>query len=177
MNRPIELPPHWARLAAAPPTLKQPTMKGGDEKCCHHHNALSAEASTPSAHARVDCSAEPVAFNPLRSSAKPGTVGKRRKVMNKTESAFSKLMEEAKRIYAIDSWHFEGMTLRWGALDSISYTPDFLVFEPAGIRLIETKGAKLWKDTSQKFKAARNQWPQFTFEMWQLKNREWKQLY
>lgn len=115
---------------------------------------------------------------PTKQADTPKSLGKRRRQMNKTERAFSLLLEADKHNgNRLQGWHYEGMTLRWGTLDPISYTADFLVFDLSGIRLIEVKGAKLWKDTSQKFKAARNQWPQFRFEMWQKQKDGWKQLY
>lgn len=103
--------------------------------------------------------------------------GRRRRVMNKTEAAYKLILNAKVQAGEIVSYEFEGLTLRWGTLDNIQYTPDFAAFRPDGsICMIETKGAHLWKDTTQKFKAARNRWPQFRFEMWQRKKGEWTQL-
>lgn len=137
----------------------------------------------------VKCSKQPIPapVAPASASVAPKTEqavqkhGKRRREMNKTEARYAQILEADKQAGRIASWHYEGMTLRWGTLDNIQYTADFLVFDGIAadgrIRLIETKGAKLFKDTSQKFKAARNQWPQFEFQLWQLKKGAWTRLY
>ena len=108
----------------------------------------------------------------------PSRPGKRRKEMNKTEALYAKILEVKQSKGEIESFHYEGITLRWGSLDNIQYTPDFAVFIDGKLKkLIETKGAHIWPKDIQKFKAARNQWPQFEFELWQYKDRQWTQLY
>lgn len=114
--------------------------------------------------------------------------GKRRKEMNKTEALYAKILEVKAARREIDSFRYEGITLRWGSLDNIQYTPDFVVFvksalQPEGqpiarhVTLIEVKGARIWPKDIQKFKAARNQYPEFEFELWQYKDRQWARLY
>lgn len=131
--------------------------------------------------ARESCRRAPTlpakAALPPKQADTPKPPGKRRRVMNKTEAAYACMLEGSRITGRIQGWYYEGMTLRWGTLDSISYTPDFLVFSHSGILLVEVKGSKLWKDTTQKFKAARNQWPQFQFQMWQSQRGGWTQLY
>jgi hypothetical protein len=117
---------------------------------------------------------------PVEIKAYP-TVGKRRKQMNKTEAEFSRMLEARKSRGEIIDWQYEGVTLRWGIIDPIKYTPDFLVFEEATagmlrLALIETKGAHIWPKDMQKFKAARNEWPLLSFSMWQRSKGEWRQI-
>ena len=115
---------------------------------------------------------------PDEPQAAPSRPGKRRKEMNKTEALYAKILEVKQSKGEIESFHYEGITLRWGSLDNIQYTPDFAVFIDGKLKkLIETKGAHIWPKDIQKFKAARNQWPQFEFELWQYKDRQWTQLY
>lgn len=145
------------------PTLKQPArIPSGQDK-----PALTPKPEERRAPARE-----------TKATANIDPSIRRRKAMNKTESAFSLRLEADIADGSIESWHFEGITLRWGTLDSISYTPDFAVFRKDGsILLIETKGGHLFAATTQKFKAARNQWPQFEFQMWQRKKGQWNQLF
>lgn len=109
-----------------------------------------------------------------------------RKGMNKTETAFSHLLEARQRRGDIVSYDREGMTLRWP--DGMTYTADFSVVEevalaslagrPAAqrITLIEVKGAYIHEDALVKFRAARAHWPLFGFEMHQLAGGAWTRL-
>lgn len=114
--------------------------------------------------------------------------GKRRKEMNQTEADFARILDAKVRRGDIVSYEYEGITLRWGKLDNIQYTPDFVVFVDThpgaltpgnymNIKFIEVKGGKIWPKDIQKFKQARNEWPLFGFEMHQKKDRTWAQLY
>lgn len=144
-----------------------------------------ASASCIAANAKDYGTGLPEPVEPRQRVLTPGTGkapsrthGKRRRAMNKTEAAFTRILNAKIDSGEILSWHYEGATLRWGTMDSIAYTADFLAILPDNtIRFYETKGSKLFKDTNQKFKAARNQWPRFKFEMWQLKKGTWQQLY
>ena len=98
--------------------------------------------------------------------------------MNKTEAQFALMLEAQKRAGEILRYEFEGIALRWA---DMRYTPDFVVFEyydnelpmhqrqQSGIKLIEVKGAHIWDRDIVRFKGARAYWPEFAFEMWQLK--------
>lgn len=116
-------------------------------------------------------------------------VGKRRKQMNQTEHDFSLILEAKRKREEIVSWEYEGLTLRWGKLDNIQYTPDFVVFEKIQVHpgcsiplvricCIEVKGPKIWPKDIAKFKQARNEWPLFGFELWQRPSRgaAWGQI-
>jgi hypothetical protein len=107
--------------------------------------------------------------------------GKRK--MNKTEAAYGKLLEAKKQRGEIIDYKWEGLTLRWD--DGMTYTPDWTVYEsvlPAedrpfvSILLIETKGGHIYDDSKVKFRAARENWPMFRFEMWQTKKGQWMQI-
>ncbi len=161
-------------LAAENPTLGQVQM--------HLHPGAFPAASAP----------------PARPEGKTatGTPGKPRgrKGMNKTETEFAHMLSAQYQRAEIRGFEFEGMTLRWP--DGMVYTPDFLVEidriktnpkyvegteEPivtyVAYRLIEVKGAKIWAKDLVKFRAARAQWPQFQFELWQKTRHGWsKQL-
>lgn len=120
--------------------------------------------------------------------------GKRRKEMNKTESKFSALMDARVARGEIESFEYEGLTLRWP--DGMRYTPDFAVYgfthlvrrnqigwvfdsgdRPcSAITLIEVKGAHSWAKDVVKFRAARDKWGcRYRFEFWQELNGEWRE--
>ncbi len=94
--------------------------------------------------------------------------------MNKTETAYSLILEARKRRGDIARWEREGMTLRWP--DGMTYTADFTVWHTGGILLIETKGAWIEGDALVKFRAARAYWPEFQFEMQQCKKGQWERI-
>ena len=82
---------------------------------------------------------------PDEPQAAPSRPGKRRKDMNKTAALYAKILEVKQSKGEIESFHYEGITLRWGSLDNIQYTPDFAVFIDGKLKkLIETKGAHIW---------------------------------
>lgn len=117
--------------------------------------------------------------------------GKKRREMNKTEREFSMILDARKRAGEIIDWNYEGTTFRWGTLDCIAYTPDFTIIEGAIQRskeggkvkeylkmvFVETKGGRIWPKDIQKFKAARNQFPLFEFQLHQKTKSGWQQLY
>lgn len=121
---------------------------------------------------------------------KPGGLAKPRgrAPMNKTETAFARILEARQRREEIVSFDREGITLRWP--DGMMYTGDFSVvtsLAPMGcttdtegaaqrITIIEVKGAFLREDALVKFRAARANWPLYRFEMWQLAGGEWAQI-
>ena len=49
---------------------------------------------------------------------------------------------------------------------------------PASYRtkFIEVKGGHIWDRDIVRFKGCRAAWPQYEFEMWQLKKREWTRI-
>jgi len=106
--------------------------------------------------------------------------------MNKTETAYSHILEAMKRRGDIAQWEREGITLRWP--DGMTYTPDFTVItkqfkaDPdfdlmvAAHTFIEVKGPKIEEDALVKFRAARARWPLYGFQMHQLKAGTWTRL-
>ncbi len=105
-------------------------------------------------------------------------------LMNKTESSFAARLEAMKMHGDIESYHYEGMTLRWesgvdknGKPIFIRYTADFLVFYPdQSFRLIEVKGRFVkgkFERAVERFRHARTRWPQIQFQLWQLTKDGW----
>lgn len=114
---------------------------------------------------------------PAKTKRAPGLAKPRgRKGMNKTEAAYALILEARKRAGDIHRYGREMITLRWE--DGMTYSADFAVWESIDSRLllIETKGAFIEGDALVKFRAARAHWPEFRFEMWQLKKGTWTQL-
>lgn len=108
-----------------------------------------------------------------------------RAAMNKTETAYSQILEAMKSRGEIKRWEREGITLRWP--DGMTYSPDFAVWELATdpfpedhtrerLVFIEVKGPFIREDALVKFRAARAHWPEFAFSMMQLKKGEWTQI-
>jgi hypothetical protein len=95
--------------------------------------------------------------------------------MNKTEEAFSRLLEEAKTKGEIIAWHFEAITLKVAA--NTRYRPDFLAVLPDGHwQFFEIKGY-LRDDAAVKFKAAPEKFPECSFMMLRRKRGEWMTVY
>jgi hypothetical protein len=66
--------------------------------------------------------------------------------MNKTEQAYSIVLEARKRAGEIEQWWFEGITLKLGP--DVRYTADFMVLENDGtLSLIDVKGATKTRHT------------------------------
>lgn len=105
--------------------------------------------------------------------------------MNKTETAFSQLLQAKMNRGEIVSFDYEGMSLRWSGM---TYTPDFVAVEGIShlypiadrpyVRLIfyEVKGAHIYSRDMVRFKGARGNYPLYEFQMWQLKKGDWTRL-
>ncbi len=130
--------------------------------------------------ASQDC----IDLNPLSSPSEPiktipratGETVKRHS-MTTPEREMASQLEMMRRNNEIESWKFEGMTLKLAG--GCRFTPDFFVVVlslPLRIRFIETKGPFIREDAMIKFKVAREQngWAE-----WQLHQRSkngWTQL-
>ncbi len=107
----------------------------------------------------------------------------RRGRMNNTEAEYAMILEAMKRKGEILRYEFEGITLRWF---DMRYTPDFVVFRDVNIYpvgtdwmyFVEVKGSHIHysQQAIARFKGARGFWPEFSFEMWQKKDGQWKQI-
>jgi hypothetical protein len=88
-------------------------------------------------------------------------VGRQPKRMNRTEARRAAELEAMRRAGEIQSWTFEGITLKLA--DDCRYTPDFFVRAADGtIRCEETKG--FWRDDARaKIKMAARVFPMFHF--------------
>lgn len=107
--------------------------------------------------------------------------------MNRTEAEFARMLEQRVRDGALQSFDYEGLSLRFGGM---IYTPDFVAVESVThvppinedtfphVRLVfyEVKGGHIWPKDMVKFKAARHNYPLFRFELWQKKAGEWKKM-
>ena len=91
--------------------------------------------------------------------------------MNKTEEAYSKVLEARKLSGEIHHWQFEAMALRLA--DRTTYTPDFFIIMADGsIVFHEVKG--FWQGTGRvKIKVAAELHPWFEFTAVQLKKKTW----
>lgn len=112
---------------------------------------------------------------------------KRRRVMNRTESAFSERLEAQRLAGEIVSWEFEGLALRWGNEETFKYSPDFVVvastahtpdspFPHVRLIFIEIKGSFVWKDDATRFRHARDNFPIYEFQMWQKTKTGWEHV-
>lgn len=93
---------------------------------------------------------------------------------NHTEQRYLDILEARKKRGEIDSYRYEGMSLRWG--DGMRYTPDAVVFCGKEITLIEVKGPHIHQKDLIRFKGCKAEWPEFHFEIWQEVKREWKRV-
>ncbi len=130
--------------------------------------------------ASQDC----IDLNPLSSPSEPikmipraGGDSLAGRSMTKPEREMAMILEAMRRNNEIESWKFEGMTLKLA--DGCRFTPDFFVvvsFLILRVRFVETKGPFIREDSMIKFKVAREQngWAE-----WQLHQRNkngWTQL-
>lgn len=129
-----------------------------------HLDCVGVSASSPTGKASVET------VTPSRQKVS-------RPRMNKTEADFAARLDAMKRRGEIANYAFEGCTLRLA--DDCRYTADFFVIislDPLRIAFYETKGAHVWDDSKVKFRVAKEQNPWATFEMWQKKSGEWRQI-
>lgn len=121
----------------------------------------------------------PVASDPRRSVA-GFSAPRKRKAMNKTETAFAAILEARKLAGEISDWFYEGITLRLP--DGMTLTPDFAVWMKNDDdlfvwHLMETKGAWIEEDALVKFRAFRHAFnAQFEWELWQQVKWQWKKI-
>jgi hypothetical protein len=95
--------------------------------------------------------------------------------MNKTETEFSHILEQAKRSGQILKWHFEEITLK--IAPNTRYIPDFIAVLPDGHwQVFEIKG-HLEDDAAVKFKAAAEKFPEVNFHMIRKRKKQWETIY
>jgi hypothetical protein len=128
--------------------------------------------------------APPFALAPRQQASEPPPAvqqpkrGKRRKEMNRTEAEFARILEREKQAGEIIHYGYEEVTLRWGEVEIIKYTPDFHVISRTGKTFfIEIKGGHIWKADNLKFKVARNVFNHYEFRLWQKSKGQWERLY
>jgi hypothetical protein len=98
--------------------------------------------------------------------------------MNQTEREFEALLKCSLAVGTIQAYRFEGIVLPWG--DGMRYKADFAVKQKQDkpIKLIEVKGAHIWKHAIVRYKGCRAEWKDwFEFEFWTKdENNQWHQL-
>lgn len=149
--------------------------------------ALEGPIAAPSVTASA-----PVAPNPTDSPAttcgevygarkkRTSNVRKGGKMPNQTEARMLAICEARKRAGEIDSYRYEGLTLRWGrdakTGQAMNYTPDVVTFKGKDCTLIECKGAHIYERDLVRFKGCRAEWSEYTFELWQYKKGAWTKV-
>lgn len=95
-------------------------------------------------------------------------------VMNKTEAAYARYLDEEKRLGMILDWRFEAVKLKL-AEGRCFYTPDFLVIVANGVvEFREVKG--FWRDDARvKIKVAASLFPWFTFKAVTRDGARWQE--
>ena len=98
--------------------------------------------------------------------------GKRQREMNKTENELHLILKSQ---YPDATIRYEAIKLRLGI--NCHYTPDFMIARvDQPILFVEAKGAMIWDDSKVKFKTAKEQYPEFDFQMFQKKQGTWRQI-
>lgn len=94
--------------------------------------------------------------------------------MNATEREYRERFLQPRLLSGeIVAIYFERFTLTLG--DNCRYTPDFCVIEKDGEMVFhEVKGGYAYEDARVKFKAAQEQFKDFTFLWCQKKNKIWE---
>ncbi len=104
-----------------------------------------------------------------------------RNVPNKTEARFE--YEILSRIYPLGTpFKFQALTFRLAP--DLRYTPDWIVWRESEMTTVEglltcyeVKGAHVWDDARVKFLTARELFPWITWQAWQLKGGEWREIW
>jgi hypothetical protein len=92
-------------------------------------------------------------------------------VMNKTEEAYSLILEAQKRSGGIQDYFYEKITLKLA--NDCRFTPDFLVINRDDeLEFHEVKGGLIREDAAIKLKVAASSFP-FRFKLCQLKSKNW----
>lgn len=96
----------------------------------------------------------------------------KRRTMNQTEQEMERMLKVR---FPNDKLRYEPVKLRLG--DNCTYCPDFMIVRvEAPVLFIEAKGGHIWDDSKVKYAAAKEQYPEFDFEMWQKKKGTWTQI-
>jgi hypothetical protein len=98
--------------------------------------------------------------------------------MSNAELEYAMILEHMKRRGEIESYRYEGVTLKLA--DGCRFTPDFFVVVSSMIlrlRFVEIKGRHIWEDSIVKFKVAKEQNPWAEWQMHQRsKDGQWSQI-
>lgn len=133
-------------------------------------NITEQEYEEMLARARANRTFQPPATPTL--IVRPIKHGTPRRHWNKTEEAFSRLLDIRLRAGEIREWWFEALTFKLGR--DCRYTPDFAAIHADGsLHLHEVKGSFCRDDAKAKFRAAATMFPFFGWWWAQLKKGEW----
>lgn len=95
-----------------------------------------------------------------------------KRLWNKTEEAFSRILDTRLHVGEIRDWWFEALTFKLGR--DCRYTPDFAVIHADGsLHLYEVKGKFCRDDARAKFRAAATMFPYFGWWWAQRKFGAW----
>jgi hypothetical protein len=78
-------------------------------------------------------------------------------VMNRTEAAYSQLLESLRIKGEVAWWEFEGMTFKLA--EGSRYTPDFNVMLPSGVMEMHEVKGRWMDDAKTKIKVAASKFP------------------
>jgi hypothetical protein len=101
----------------------------------------------------------------------------RKRVMNKTEREFDRILEARLRTGEIVEKRYEGVRLLWGG--GMTYTADFSARRPDGkIEIHEVKGAHIFDRDTVRFKGCRAEWEQWFIFAFHQRNKDgtWTRL-
>ncbi len=94
---------------------------------------------------------------------------------NKTEQRFLNLLEAKLKRGEIQSYRYEGLSLKWGG--NMSYTPDAVVIPLTGKWImIEVKGKHEWSRDVVRWKGCRAEWSELEFQYWREVDRVWRRI-
>ncbi len=114
---------------------------------------------------------------PTKMSSSPSVAVPRVKSMTSPECEMAMILEAKRRRGDIESWMFEGVTLKLA--DGCRFTPDFFVrpIEPdLKPQFIETKGPFIREDAMIKFRVAKEQNPWAEWQLHQKTRDGWRQI-
>jgi hypothetical protein len=101
----------------------------------------------------------------------------RKRVMNKTEREFDRMLEARLRTGELVEKRYEGVRLLWGG--GMTYTADFSARRPDGkIEIHEVKGAHIFDRDTVRFKGCRAEWEQWFIFAFHQRNKDgtWTRL-
>ncbi len=134
----------------------------------------------------LSCNSGTLSHTGAKNTLQPPTNAKKRHSMTRPEREMAMILEAMRRNNEIESWKFEGVTLKLA--DGCRFTPDFFVVIQTDttmrdghdfiqrVRFVETKGPFIREDSMIKFKVAREQNPWAEWQLHQRTKNGWTQI-